>query len=79
MMVGQVTINVAGGTGAATDNGAAARAIAGNNIRQVNYRTRCKCILPGSRVECVCDVDTWVVTGFILAATADVTAVFGDQ
>ena len=79
MMVGQVTINVAEGTGAATDNAAAARAIAGNNHDKLTIGHAVGKVLPGSRVECVCDGTNWVVTGFILADAATVTAVFGDQ
>jgi hypothetical protein len=79
MMVGQVTINVDAGTGVVTDNAAAARAIAGNNHDKLTIGDAGNAVLPGSRVECVCDGTNWVVTGFILGATADVTAVFADQ
>ncbi len=79
MMVGCVTINVTGGTGAATDNAAAARAVAGDNHDKLTIGDSAKKVLPGSRVECVNDGTNWVITGLILAEHADVTAVFGDQ
>ena len=79
MMVGCVTVNIAGGTGAATDNATTARAVAGDNHDKLTIGDGSQALLPGSRVECVCDGTNWVVTGFLLAAHADVTAVFGDQ
>lgn len=79
MMVGCITINIAGGTGAATDNAAASRAVAGDNHDKLTIGNAGQALLPGSRVECICDGTNWVVTGFLLTGHADVTAVFGDQ
>jgi len=79
MMVGAITVNIAGGTGAATDNAAASRAVAANNHDKLTIGAGAKILYPGSTVECVCDGTNWIVTGFLLIEHADVTAVFGDQ
>jgi len=78
-MVGCVTVNVAGGTGAATDNAATARAVAANSHDKLTIGHASNNVLPGSRVECFYNGTNWVVTGFVLADNAAVTAVFGDQ
>ena len=79
MMVGAITVNIVGGTGAATDNAAAARAVAGDNHDKLTIGDAAKKLYPGSRVECVCDGTNWVVTGLLLVEHADLTAEFGDQ
>ena len=77
--LGNIAIRIAGGTGAATDDAAAARALSGDGHDKLTIGDSAKKVHVGSYVECFSNGTNWGFSGFILAEHANVTAEFGDQ